>query len=147
MRDNLNQVGKTLKSNKKKSDDALNKIKKIIPQVERVRDVMDPVIPFEIEVDINKGKTKVLLDLNFMPPPATGCCADCSCAVCEFFDRGITETVYTVTYGYVPQSVTVFKNNVETRDFTETDPARGIVTVWAHNNEDVIICYIYNICL
>lgn len=147
MSDNLNQLGNNLKSNKRKSESALNKDRKIIPQVERVRDVMDPTVPFELEFKTTTNSHRLLLDLNFMPPPSTGCCADCSCSICEFFDGGVTETLFITTYGYVPRSVVVFKNDIPTTDFTETDPPRGQITVWAHNNEDIIICYVYDICI
>ena len=144
--DNLNQLGKTLGKNKKQADIGLKRGAPIVPQIERVRDTMDFKIPFEMEFDVQKIGP-ILLSLTFLPPPQTGCCADCSCAVCEFFTRGVTETLYQVTYGYVPGTVKVFKNNVPITTFVETDASAGMVTVWAHNNEDIVICYVYNICL
>lgn len=146
MVDNSNQLGKNLKKNNDDATRANKRVKTIIPQIERVRDVLDAKIPFELEFAQIFDAHRVLLDLEFMPPPKTGCCADCSCSVCEFFSGGTTETVFQVTYGYVPGTVHVFKNEFESTEFTETDPAKGTVTVWAHNKENVVICYIYNTC-
>lgn len=145
--DNLNQLGKNLSSNRRKSTQALNRDRKIIPQIERTRDIMDKEVPFEMSFVIEREESKVLLDLIFTPPPATGCCAECFCAVCEFYDGGITETEIRTTYNYIPNTVVIFKNNIETKYFTETDPQRGIITLWAHNNENIKVCYVYGICL
>jgi len=144
--DNVNQLGKNLGKNKKTADRAVKKSGPIVPQIERVRDTMDFEIPFEMEFHVQKVGP-ILLSLTFYPPPKTGCCADCFCSVCEFFSNGITETEYQVTYGYVPGTVHVFKNNIEIVEFVETDASQGLVTVWAHNDDDITICYVYKICL
>jgi len=147
MSDNLNQLGKSLNKNRDIADTALRKDRPIIPQIERVRDTMDPEIPFTLEFEQKFDGHRVLLDLVFLPPPKTGCCADCSCSICEFFDGGVTETLYLTTYAYIPDTVHVFKNNIEITTFEETDPALSQVTVWAHNNENIVICYVYDVCL
>lgn len=145
--DNINQLGKNLNKQGKTSKAALNKDKPIIPQIERTRDVMDYTVPFEMDFKTTYEGHRVLLDLNFMPPPKTGCCADCACSVCEYFNGGLTETLYQVTYAYVPGTISVFVGNVFTIDYGETDPTLGQVTVWAQNNTSVIICYIYDVCI
>lgn len=145
--DNLNQLGKGLKQGSNKSTRALKRTKKIIPQVERVRDIVDSTVPVTLEFKILHEDHRVLLDLNFMPPPKTGCCAGCFCSVCEFFDGGITETEVQLTYAYVPGTVVVFKNDIETQYFEETDPQLALITLWAHNDEDVIVCYVYDTCI
>lgn len=144
--DNLNQLGKQLNENRDVADTALSKNKPIIPQIERTRDVMDYTVPFEMEFRTQREGHRVTLDLNFMPPPKTGCCADCVCTICEFFAGGITETLYQVTYAYVPGTVHAYKNNAPT-PFQETDPTLGRVTVWAQNDSDVVICYVYDTCI
>lgn len=145
--DNANQVGKHLKTNKRKSERVLTRTKPIIPQIERVRDTMDFEVPFELVFEVTRPGYAVTLDLNFLPPPKTGCCADCSCAVCEFFAGGRTENLVVTTYAYVPGTIQFFKGNIPSTAYVETDPALGQVTVYAHNNEDIVICYVYNICL
>lgn len=146
-KDNLNQVGGNLSSNRKKSDRSINRTKKIIPQIERVRDVLDFSIPMEFQFVQKFEGHRVMFTLTFYPPPKNGCCADCYCAVCEFYDGGTTETQLQTTYSYIPGSITAFKNNVVTTNYTETNPQAGEVTLWAHTNEDVVLCYQYDACI
>ena len=146
MADDSNQLGKNLKKNQQEADFANKRTKAIIPQIERVRDVLDKVIYFELEFEQKREGHRVLLDIDFMPPPKSGCCADCSCSVCEFYAAGYTETLFKTTYGYVPGTVHVFKNEFESTEFEETSPELGHVTVWSHNDEATVICYVYLTC-
>lgn len=146
--DKLNQTGRGLESNKKRTFQALNRDRPIKPQIERVRDTMDFEIPFEMEFDNQFENRRIVLDLVFLPPPKTGCCANCECSVCEFFDGGITETLYQTTYTYIAGTVHVFKlDGGEVTFMEETDPSRGEVTVWAHNDDGIVICYVYDTCV
>lgn len=145
--DNLNQVGGNLSSNRKKSNKAITRTKKIIPQIERVRDVLDFSIPMEFQFVQKFEGHRVMFTLTFYPPPKNGCCADCYCAVCEFYAGGTTETQLQTTYSYIPGSITAFKNNMVTTNYTETNPPAGEVTLWAHTNEDVVLCYQYDACI
>ena len=146
MPDDSNQLGKNLRKNKEDAERALKRGSAINPQLERVRDVLDKEIPFELEFVQERDGNRVLLDIDFMPPPKTGCCADCSCSVCEFYAKGYTENLFKTTYGYVPGTVHVFKNEIPSTEFEETDPVRGHVTVWSHNDEATVICYVYLTC-
>lgn len=148
--DKLNQLGRGLGGNKKRTNQALNRDRPIKPQIERVRDTMDFMVPFEMEFDNQFEKRRITLDLVFLGPPATGCCANCECSVCEFFDGGITETLYQTTYAYIAGTAHAFKENVgevTELQMDETDPSRGLITVWAHNDERITICYVYDICV
>lgn len=147
-KDNLNQVGIGLGNNSRRSNRALKKEKPIKPQIERARDTMDFEIPFEFEFYIRREEKRILLDLNFLGPPKTGCCANCECSICEFFDGGITETLYQTTYAYIAGTAHAFKEDGgEVTFIEETDPQRGLVTVWAHNTDRLIICYVYDTCV
>lgn len=147
-RDNLNQLGKGLRGNRKRSTQALNRDRPINPQLERVRDTMDFMVPFEMEFDNQIENRRILLNLTFLPPPKTGCCANCECSICEFFDGGITETEYQLTYAYVAGTVHVFRlTGGEITFMNETDPSRGLITVWAHNDDKIVVCYVYDVCL
>lgn len=147
MSDNLNELGKNLKSNRKRTSQGLGKNRHIIPQTERVRDIMDPTVAFELEFKTKINSHRVYLNLDFMPPPSSACCEGCSCTACDFFNGGATETTYILTYAYIPGTARVFINNEPSTQFVETEPAQAEIVVYAHNDDEITVCYVYNICI
>jgi hypothetical protein len=142
--DNFDEVGRFIRKNRDLANDALRHTRYHTPVPDTVRDVFDDTIPFRMEFNSYPTFKNVKLDLEFFgPPPSLGCCADCYCTVCENFS-GESVTL-NLRRDYVPGSVTIYINNIQTTEFTETDPANGVVTLTGivTASDSINLCYIY----
>lgn len=156
--DNLNQVGRYIGRTKKTADRALNRDTPINPKVERIRDVFDPLSPFEINFETDQNE-RVLLDLFFnLPPPIRGCKVGCIHTKCEAFDFTNGNHAVTVANPYLSGTVSVYidGDKLENSQVFETNPSGGEVFFQGPASyEAVSVCYIYlsdctepsNLCL
>lgn len=143
MSDGLNQIGKAIRGQRNDSNDALNRYSRTRKQIERVRDVFDVEVPFNMEFN-TKGKfSTVSMNLYFSPPPPSSCCSNNFCSVCEVFADGDTHIV--LERGYIENSVVVFIRGIKRSTFTQTDPAGGIIdlTTSVAVDDIVRVCYVY----
>ncbi len=112
--DNLNQVGRGLRRTRRDVDFALTRVKKNVPRIERIRDVFDTDIPFEMSFDTKRNDTTVFMDINFNKPPPVGECetAECVKQACDSFELEAGNHYVNVTTAYLPGTVAVFLDGV-----------------------------------
>lgn len=143
--DKLTEVAKQLGQTKRNSEAALRRFAAMHPKIERVRDVFDETIPFEMEFDTDPQDNIFNLDLYFnKPPPLKGCNGRFTIP-CERFEVGPGDHLIQVSANYKPQSVVVFRDNIRVyAEFGEYEPANGLVWVQATENPITVfnICYI-----
>jgi hypothetical protein len=140
----FNEISKYIKKNRELADAALRHTRYHTPVPDTVRDVFDDVTPFTMAFTTTHSFKTVKMDLEFFgPPPSLGCCADCYCTVCE--NHTGASPLIDLRRDYVPTSVSVHINNIQTTEFTETDPSTGKVTITATitDSDSINVCYIY----
>lgn len=133
--DDINQIGKYLKEAGRTADLAIKRVIEPSESVEKIRDVFDPEIPFQANVNIPYNASRVMLDLNFAPRlPSIGCCGDCVCGVTESYtsDSLIDGKIYTVN-PYISNSTLVYLDGLRVTkgiEYTESSPLDG--QIWIH---------------
>jgi len=98
--DNLKELGKNLGNTNKSTDAVLRRLHPLTPIVDRVRDIFDWVIPFEMDFYISEHVSTITLDLQFALPPEI-CCANCVCVACEKYDDIEEGGIITTEYPFV----------------------------------------------
>jgi hypothetical protein len=141
--DRLSQVGKFVRGTKEKIDS--KEIGPNLPTIEKIRDIFDPTIPYEMSFRTQVQESQIFLDMRILPPPVNNTCAGCVCAVCEVF---IGVNYFNTLYNYSPGTVTMFLNDRLTTAFTETDPTSGRVDISASvsSGTRISVCYVYVVC-
>jgi hypothetical protein len=135
MRDSINEVGKSLRKTKENSEAALRRYAPTRAKIERIRDIFDDVIPFEMEFETKDSEKLMSLDLYFNKPPPVITCLDGGRYVlqCQDFCTTVGEGAHLLNVGhsYFPGTVSVFLNNVrlDSSQFSEYDPVNGLVYV------------------
>jgi len=150
--DSLRQVGQSLGKTGRDADRALKKVFPIKPRLERVRDVFDSTVQFEMEFVKEDNDKRVLLDLFFnLPPPLRGCKIGCIYTRCEEFDFEAGGNHYvTLEHPYNAGSVSVYLNGdkLPDTDVVESSPESGEVFYQTSSSgpDIVVFCYIYDTC-
>jgi len=133
--DEINQIGKYLKEAGRAGDLALKRYIEPSESVEKIRDVFDPEIPFQANLDIPYNMSRVMLDLNFGPRlPSIGCCGDCVCGVTESYtsDALVDGKIY-LTNSYLSGSTSVYLDGLRVSqgvEYSESSAANG--QLWIH---------------
>lgn len=145
MPDKLSQVGKSLGQTKKDAETALRRYQPKHPKVDRIRDVFDDTIPFEMEFKTEDNETLFHMDLYFnKPPPLSGCNGRYDYP-CQEFLLSSGDHLVQVTSRYKQGSVVVFRNGIRLLSgFSEYDPEQGLIFLQGLTTETIAfnICYI-----
>lgn len=147
MADKLNEVAKTLGLTKRNAEYAVKRSQAIHPRIERVRDIFDETIPFEMEFDTLNQDSSYFMDLFFnKPPPLKNCEFGRYAINCNEYTLEAGDHLIQVTARYKPGSVSVFRNYIRLTpgvEFYEYDPAQGLVWVQgAGSTVPYTICFI-----
>jgi hypothetical protein len=143
MGDDFRGLSRIFKQGGKDSSDALKRYSPIRPRLERILDIFDSVVPFNMEFYTKANETTVMLNLYFNEAPPTNCCEANLCAICEFFSDG--EEIIQLERGYIEGSVSVFIDGALRTTYVETSPVEGIVTITIAVAVGTVvrICYVY----
>lgn len=142
--DNLKELSKNLKATQNNTNYALQRNHPIYPLIHRSRDIFDYVIPFEMEFSTFKNDNFSLLNLTFAPPPPSDCNqGGCFVGICEFY-KG-TDTVLTLTYPYLSNTLFVYVEDIVTANFSETGASEVTLGFTPSAEDAVKVCYIYEI--
>lgn len=134
MADKLTQAARKIGQTKRNSEAALRRYNVKHPKIDRVRDIFDNVVPFEMDFETEPNETLMFINLSFNKPPPVSC----SCGIkykllCEehSFDAGSGHLIQVTYFPYEPGSVSVFINGdqLSTSQYTEYDPSNGLVNV------------------
>lgn len=143
MNDNINELGKYLRETDDRTDAALSRYIQPRARIERVRDVFDSVISFDMYFNTERDDQRVMLDLFFQEPIP---CHNDICSACETYeadqDYPYGTLIVTTTHSYIAGSVTAYKNGVAVA-FSEVSPQQGKVKIKAYVflGDIITICY------
>lgn len=150
MPDKLNELSKRLRQTRDNSEAALRRYAAIHPKIERIRDIFDDVVPFEMEFSTDENDMVISLDLYFNKPPPLNCINHGQFALlCENFTVEISSGFHLIQLksSYYPGSVTVFTGTTQlsTSQYNEYDPVNGLVYIVALDGiTEITICYLRN---
>jgi len=150
MRDSINEVGKLLRKTKNNSEAALRRHALNHPRVDRVRDLFDDVVPFEMEFETKPQEHSFNMDLYFNKPPPLNCINHGQYVlICENFTVEVSTGSHLIQLesSYWPGSVTVYfgATQIDTSQYSEYDPVNGLVYVVVPDGvTEVTICYLRN---
>lgn len=153
--DQLNEVGKYLKTTRDIANRAIKKNRPYRPSVERIRDIFDTEVPFTMEFNISKNQKNIKLDLEFnKPPPLKQCLSgtDCPRMYCDLFDNlEAGEHELQLSYAVKSQGITaVFVNSImlDSSNWAlldigifESTPGSILVTNLTSTVNTVVVCY------
>lgn len=146
MPDKLSEVAKNLGLTKRNTEAALRRYQVSHPKIERVRDIFDDIIPFEMEFETDQNDTLFNMDLYFNKPPPLRSCPGRFTIPCAEFIEGPGDHLIQVTARYKPGSVVVFRNGIklDSSGYGEYDPINGLVFVIGTSSLQNVfnICYV-----
>lgn len=141
MADKLSEVAKTIGQTKKNAETALRRYQAKHPKIDRVRDIFDPVIPFEMEFTTDQQDSIFNLDLYFNKPPPL---KSCDPIPCKEFITGPGPQLLNVGEPYIAGSAVVFRDGTLLTGgaVEEYDPFGGYI--WAEGTDAAQ--QVYNVC-
>lgn len=149
MSDKIKEVGKILGKTKRDSEAALRRYNPVYGRAERIRDIFDDVVPFEMEFQTKKEENIFRLNVNFnKPPPMNNCQEGYYTSNCQDFVANSGEGgahLFNVGETYFPLTVTVYVDGVQypLDKFSEYDATQGLVYVVDLLPDQIVsICYL-----
>lgn len=143
--DNLNELGKILGKIKHDTEYALTRDYPKKPLIHRIRDIFDSKIPFDMEFEVPNNKGSTYLNLFFTPPPPSPCAGGCFSGICEVFMG--TDTILTLSYDIINESIWVYRDEVVTTNYTITTQKKITLGFTPSANEVIKVCYVYHTCI
>lgn len=151
MSDKISEVGKSLGKTRRDAEAAIRRVQPIHPKLERVRDVFDLEVPFEMEFETEPNNKSFYLDLYFNKPPPMSECEDGQFEVkCQQFTFTTEEPgphLINLGESYWSGTLQVYVEDVllDPGQYSEYDPANGLVYVVDQGvGITITICYATN---
>src|SRR5690349_15748137 len=147
--DGFNQIGKYLKTSKRKADLSLKREVPLQVSSERIRDIFDADNPVRASINTPDTAFRIMMDINFGKKlPSLECCGDCLCGITESYtsDSLIGSNLY-VTTPYVPGSVVLYIDGIRATkgtDYFESDPTNKQLFI-AVPATTFVVSYVYTV--
>lgn len=146
MPDKLSELGKNLGQTKRNAETAIRRYQPNHPKIERVRDIFDDEVPFEMLFETRREEGTFIMSLDFNKPPPMNNCREGNFIVnCDQFTATTGDNLLNVERTYFPNTVTVYVDGVllDRAYYSEYSPAEGLVYVIDRTAGEIIsVCYL-----